>query len=113
MNTCRKISARLGVAIAFAPPLSRKLTRDKIDELHVQLSTPTGTKSGNPAGDVLKAGSKGATAVEEEEERAAATLRLLTSMAKFHRCNAENDLLCFWGGEGGGTERVPCDVFCF
>lgn len=93
----------MAVAVAFAPPTSRKLTRDKIDELYAQLSTPTATKSGNPAGGVLKAGSKGATAAAEEEERAAATLRLLTSMARFHRCNAEV-LTAIYNACGGRSE---------
>lgn len=101
----------MAVAVSFAPPTNRKLIRDKIDELYAQLSTPTATKSVNPAGGVLKSRSKSAMAVEEEEERAAATLRLLTSMARFHRCNADFFTTIYYA-LGGGSEFLVTFFAC-
>lgn len=73
----------------FAPsPSLRRLTREKLDELHAQLSTNAATGNGGKKDKKKKlAGGAGAIAAGDSsgEEGAAATLRLLTSMARFHR----------------------------
>lgn len=55
-----------------------------MDQLHAQLATysPATTGSGNTGGSARKGDAKGKGKGEEE---AAATLRLLTGVARFHR----------------------------
>lgn len=78
----------MGRLFSVAPSSShRRLTREKLDELHAQLSTKTATGSGSKKDERKKTvgTSKIAAGGLTGEEGAAATLRLLTSMARFHR----------------------------
>ncbi|CAM9733252.1 unnamed protein product [Scytosiphon promiscuus] len=67
--------------------LCRRLTREKLDELHAQLSTQPAAAGGSKKDKKKKTEGAGAMAAGSltGEEGAAATLRLLASMARFHR----------------------------
>ena len=75
------------VFFRFACVLPRRLIREKMDDLHSQLSTHSASAAAGSGGKKSKKkGTATAGTALTGEEGAAATLRLLASVARFHRC---------------------------